>query len=302
MPRAFARAKSTKGAGENYFISMTDVLVGLLFVFIILIVFLAILVAKENQELQATVIELQALQNGGPEVRDRGELVTGLKDILVEDGHQGLLPLAEEGVLSILGQGVFTPLQYEVEVGSYGEELFLTIAKRLNEGIECWAYRDEVEIDNLRNRNELSGKKTYHDSAIDLEDGRRLVIVGEDCVVSAKSTIQTIMIEGHTDDDPIRGTGNDIQDNLELSAQRALSVFRLMTESTPLLMQYYNREGEKVLSFSGYGEDRPRRLNDTPANKNMNRRIDLRFMMDGPNIPPEINELEQTIQMPVDGI
>ena len=51
MPRAFARAKSTKGAGENYFISMTDVLVGLLFVFIILIVFLAILVAKEKSRI-----------------------------------------------------------------------------------------------------------------------------------------------------------------------------------------------------------------------------------------------------------
>ena len=53
MARRGYRAHQTSHESEDsYFISMTDILVGLLFIFIILIVFFAILVAKENQELK----------------------------------------------------------------------------------------------------------------------------------------------------------------------------------------------------------------------------------------------------------
>ena len=280
MPRKFSRTKSTRESEESYWVSMTDVLVGLLFIFIILVVFFALLL---GQELRRVATLILTTTSGEMVKRDRGDLAITLAEILRDSGYQGISPLADRGILTIPGSSIFASMQYEIEPGSYGETLFATVvAQNLNERIECWAYRDEAEIGGS---DIFSGKTTYDDYTIELEDGRRLVIIGENCLLEPRSTIQTVMIEGHTDSDPIIGAGGDIRDNLELSAQRALSVYRLIIEAAPLLTKYYNREGDPVLSFSGYGADRPIAPNDTPDNKDRNRRIDLRFIMDEPIVP-----------------
>ena len=75
----------------------------------------------------------------------------------------------------------------------------------------------------------------------------------------------TILVEGHTDDDPIK-TGC-INDNWDLSVMRATSVVRIMLENSQL--------DPAKLTAAGRGEFFPVAPNDTRENKAKNRRIEV---------------------------
>jgi len=302
---------------------MTDILVGLLFIFIILIVFFAILVARENQEikeqqnqekeLQIIQIDLGiALENlnrtkqeleetkeelnktkdkyselaGGAAKReeDRASVVKGVYQSLKKDGFKGMMPLAEKGILSFAGEGTFASSKYDLPEGSRGNLLFSAVAERLAERLACFAYRDKSDL-NILDRFFSSEKFSIESEKI-LEDGRILVIYGEGCEKSKNAIIQNFMIEGHTDNIPMRG-----MDNLDLSARRALSVYRLMVQKMPVLSRYYNMSGEPIISFAGYGEDRPVETNSTSGGRSANRRTDIRIIMDSPEAPKLDNPL-----------
>lgn len=74
-----------------------------------------------------------------------------------------------------------------------------------------------------------------------------------------------IRVEGHTDDWPIRTA--QFPSNWELSAARAVNVVRLLVEQHGL--------DPTRLSAAGYGEYRPVAPNDTAANRQLNRRVDV---------------------------
>ena len=76
----------------------------------------------------------------------------------------------------------------------------------------------------------------------------------------------TILVEGHTDTDPYKGSGA-IKDNWDLSVMRATSVVRIMT-----------REGQMspdMLTAAGRGEHVPVADNSTREGKAKNRRIEI---------------------------
>ncbi len=315
--RGHAAAQIASESEDSYFISMTDILVGLLFIFIILIVFFAILVAKENQEIkeqqdQAQQIQIMMIQLGnlraelentqseleekkgalaaaiekynvvakGAEKRerDRESVVRGLHQSLEDDGFKGMMPLAEKGILRFAGDGTFGINEYALPEGSAGYLLFSAVAERLAERLACFAYRDKSDLGFFAGGLFSSGSFSA-EGEVKLEDGRTLVVYGDRCGESKNAIIQNLMIEGHTD-----ATGGGM-DNLELSARRALSVYRLMVEKTPELSRYYNISGEPILSFAGYGEDRPVETNATSDGRSANRRTDLRIVMDTPRVP-----------------
>ena len=74
--------------------------------------------------------------------------------------------------------------------------------------------------------------------------------------------------------------------NLNLSAQRAISTYKIMEKRVAKLK---NRQGEHLFSISGYGAKRP--VESKPATyyslanwHRKNRRIDIRFIMSKPEI------------------
>lgn len=75
----------------------------------------------------------------------------------------------------------------------------------------------------------------------------------------------TILVEGHTDTDPIRSSV--IKDNWDLSVMRATSVVRIMVENSSI--------DEEILTAAGRGEFFPIAENDTPEGKARNRRIEV---------------------------
>ncbi len=74
-----------------------------------------------------------------------------------------------------------------------------------------------------------------------------------------------ILVEGHTDNVPIRG--GEFRDNWELSAQRALAVLQQLLKDKRLDPQRF--------AAVGYGEFNPIVPNTTAANKALNRRVDI---------------------------
>ncbi|MEB3198130.1 MAG: OmpA family protein [Candidatus Sericytochromatia bacterium] len=80
-----------------------------------------------------------------------------------------------------------------------------------------------------------------------------------------KQSKRNILVEGHTDNTPIRT--RQYPSNWELSTARATSVVRYFVEA--------HRIPPNWLSAAGYGEYKPIVSNDSPANRAKNRRVDI---------------------------
>lgn len=85
--------------------------------------------------------------------------------------------------------------------------------------------------------------------------------------------IETIFIEGHTDNVPLLRPGYD---NTNLSLDRARAVERALVRATPLA-GYRNLSGQPLFSFSAYADSRP--LKGTDPSDARNRRVDLRIVL-----------------------
>lgn len=101
--------------------------------------------------------------------------------------------------------------------------------------------------------------------------------------------IEAVQIEGHTDSD-----GADLT-NLTLSTNRANETFRIMSAAQPSLVSHLNFRKQPVLSVAGYGEMRPLNGNETVEDKSANRRIDLRIIMYTPVRSEEIEVVRDAL-------
>lgn len=85
-----------------------------------------------------------------------------------------------------------------------------------------------------------------------------------------KKTSYKVLIEGHTDNIPIRNS--IFPSNWELSTARAASVLNY-------LMKNYNLPPDRF-AISGYAEFKPVASNETPEGRAKNRRVDIVFLSD----------------------
>jgi chemotaxis protein MotB len=85
-------------------------------------------------------------------------------------------------------------------------------------------------------------------------------------VLRQKYAGKLVDIVGHTDSDPIRKTKDKWKDNLELSAQRAISVARYLIQKGV---------AEDEIRAVGCGESRPVASNANSAGKAKNRRVEI---------------------------
>jgi hypothetical protein len=94
------------------------------------------------------------------------------------------------------------------------------------------------------------------------------------CENNQPATIETVFIEGHTDE-----TGNDVK-NWMLSTERAVNTYRELIRIAPTLRSLKNRRNQEIISVSGYSATRPISVNHDRDAYSVNRRIDLRFVME----------------------
>lgn len=94
-------------------------------------------------------------------------------------------------------------------------------------------------------------------------------------------SVNTVFIEGHTDNLPIQT--EKFASNWELSTQRAINTFHAAITSAPNLQKLRNTSNEALISCGGYADTRPLLSNETEEGRQENRRIDLRFFMTPPS-------------------
>jgi len=266
------QSTETAEEGENYFISMTDMMVGMLFIFIIMLMVFALnfrVSDDDSQKKQDCLTDLLA-RNARltAEINDKVNRVQDsvrsqiealefaadqrrklLNDIKTQLANEGLTVDVDErnGVLRLTEQSVrFAAGSADLDGGA--QESVRRIARVLGRVVPQFA-------------------------ACATPDATL-------CSRAKGAALETIFIEGHTD---ITGVPNAIErdrNNWQLSTNRAVATFRTLVAESPELRAFKNRRGEEVLSVSGYSSTRPIVEGDSREAFARNRRIDLRFVMD----------------------
>jgi flagellar motor protein MotB len=262
---------------ENYFISMTDMMVGILFIFIIMLMVFALNfrqktdeqvnkldiaeeLAQQIEELQGRIGQEFALLNEADAARRR--FLETLKDRLKVDGlaveideANGILRLTEKAVR-------FAPDKSDLDPPAKAN--VQKIADALAETLPAFTQCPE----------------------------------SMKCPASTEaSRVETVFIEGHTD-----VTGLDDR-NWQLSTERAVNTYRAIIETAPSLRKLRNGERREVLSVSGYSSTRPASIGQSKESHDLNRRIDLRFVMEAnqrerlSEVSRLLREMKMKIQM-----
>ncbi|MDW3048244.1 OmpA family protein [Vibrio sp. Vb1554] len=244
--------------GAGYLISVSDMMSGLLLIFIITLVAFIInfqdAIQKQNEVTETRKEVVRKLTNTE---QVRNELLQTLKDRLAKekieveiDKHHGVLRLTEKAVLFKTAADTLSD--------HYTNNLKI-ISSVLNKVIPCYAGNPPNDF-SCTNLSQTRGK------------------------------IDAIFIEGHTDNVPMRSSR--MKDNWELSANRAIAAYRLVVPNS-VLEDLRNTSGQPIFSVSGYGEGRPvdGHNHSKPTPDDANRRIDLRFIM----TPPALTEPQKAL-------
>jgi len=228
------RRYSGDEGGESYFVSMTDMMVGLVFVLIVMLVYFAMQFHRTTVELTDSKTRrtelLHRLQN-----RLHGENL----DVSI-DADAGVLRLPE-AVLFAKGSAEVTPA---------GQAALAKVGAALQAELPCYTAPGALP---------------------------------PSCP-STKTGLESVLIEGHSDSDPISSG----RDNWNLSTDRAVNTYRSLIASTPALQTVKDararpNDPQPVLGVSGYGPTRPLVAETSEAAKARNRRIDIRFLMATPD-------------------
>lgn len=244
--------------GAGYLISVSDMMSGLLFIFIItLVAFIINFQDAIQKQKEVTRTQTEIVKRFTNLDETRSELLLLLKqkleaeNIIVEvDAEHGVLRLTENAV------------QFETASASLDEQNELNlkiIGKVLDAVIPCYA----------------ANPPTHHDcEGFDEFQGK----------------IDSIFVEGHTDNVPMKSY--KYKDNWDLSASRAITAYRVLIPNT-VLNQIVNVNMQPIFSVSGYGEGRPvaGHSYSYPKSDPTNRRIDLRFIM----TPPSLTDVQKNI-------
>jgi flagellar motor protein MotB len=110
---------------------------------------------------------------------------------------------------------------------------------------------------------------------------RAPAIQQSDCPIAAKPLLEAVLVEGHTDNRPIRTSA--FADNWDLGSARAINTFKALLAYEPSLSTLLNERGEALLGVSNYEAQRPVSLGTTSEDQRLNRRIDLRFLIAAPS-------------------
>jgi chemotaxis protein MotB len=160
-------------------------------------------------------------------------------------------------------------------------------SQRLKDLEEALAQKDR-DVQNLKNKL-LDALKGFKDSglSVEIKNGKVYVSMSEKLLFASGSTEVdqkgkdalkelakllekekdiNIMVEGHTDNVPLKGTGCN-KDNWDLSVARANAITKIILGSATI-------DPSRITS-AGRGEFFPLVLNDTPENRAKNRRTEI---------------------------
>jgi flagellar motor protein MotB len=247
------------GEGENYFVSMTDMMVGMLFIFIIMLMSFALLFRQQTDATKATQTN---------KIEHANDIEARLTEVEKKITQQ--IDRVREAALQR------QKLLRDIDSQLRSENLLVQVDE--SNGV---LHLTEDTIRFQQNDATLNERARQNVGKIARVLARVLPAyvacaraAGAACQNQTNASIETVFIEGHTD------TAGSDEQNWVLSAQRAANTYRELTTVARELRQVRNRSNQEVLSISGYSSTRPIDPANTPAAFEKNRRIDIRFVMD----------------------
>ena len=308
-------------SNNQYFISMTDMLLGLLVIFLIIV---AYLVLSFSQSLEKA--------RSAEEAEMRAEIAQQAADKAKKDADEARRAAAAANAAK--AQAMARAKEAEQRADKLQnivlsiDKTRIEILKQIKARLAASAF--DVEIDEKTGVVRLPEAELFETARFDLTDqGRRNVIILRDaleeilpCYTSSKKTFGTdttatraskienlisnllsdgkraancgnsgdnyvdaFFVEGHADSQPVKAN-NLFKDNQELSTKRAMNAYNLLFDSRTL-STLTNSNDEFIMSVSGYGSNRPLCLEKTKSCFAKNRRIDLRLVMEVPRLLPD---------------
>ena len=257
MSDGFRVSADAGQGGHNYLASVSDLVSALIFVFIIMLAVFAYQLANVTEDLRAD-----------DETRRRmlGEIATRLK----KSGMR-VEVLADQGVLRLSENSINFPSGSEKPASEHDHNVGL-LAQAIAEVVPCYVSRSRGDF---MSRGDVDVPPYCQSAAAPSTDECR--------EETFPWLLETLLIEGHTDDVPV-AAGRRFLDNLELSSIRAATVQRMIVACEPGVKNLRNTDDYPILSTSGYGSTRPvsNSSEQTDDTRRVNRRIDLRFLLEPP--------------------
>lgn len=295
--------------GEGYFASVSDLMVGILFVFLLMLTVFALNFRDDEDKQRVALAELVAARAEADDARQKATAAQAEAER--EKRAADAQRLRNEELRRLL-QRAMARMTDELEGREAARKRLLSnLQQRLrDDGIN-------VEVDPTSGVLRLPEKLLFEtgQSALGVGVGGQpnpaklaeaqgnLAKVGRalgdvlpcfaelpqaewatGCGDKDRSTLEGVLIEGHSDRQGYRVGGRPVSAdesrdrNDRLSVERALTVFKEVRQRNGL-DELRNTRGFPMLAVSAYGERRPIATGDTEEEFRKNRRIDLRFLL-----------------------
>lgn len=255
------------GEDDSYLASVSDLMVGLLFIFIIILMSFALKLrtAEDQTEVQAHIKaeqtqqlrEITASLTRDTEMRNR--MLEQIRSSLEQRGVKVHLDL-RNGVLRLPEELLFDSASATFR--EQGKVAVAQLALALAVILPCYSMPPSTE---------------------------------PLCQGAQSIRLDAILIEGHTDNRPIRTS--IFSDNWALSNARAKNTYDELLSASPVLAMMTNVQAQPLFSMSAYADTRPVAGNDFDENRRRNRRIDLRFILATPD-QTEVGKIQQQLIEP----
>ena len=260
---------------ESFFISMTDIMVGLLFIFILIIVYFAIQSQVEAKKYEDLVSEDEKRRdidqyNSGV-LKQRGNILKWLSKYLNNAGYDLDESDFANGILRLPEGVLFASGEFKINPKSPSEKAVEVLAMAFSEILPC----------SVMTSDGLPFRPTSYCSNVKY---------GNDY----SAYVNSIFIEGHTDNIPITRklfNAPSIDSNLKLSSMRSANTIEAMSKHRPSINSFYGpidssgktfdqlKKYQTVIAGSAYGKTRPIVQNTSGKLRAKNRRIDIRILM-----------------------
>jgi chemotaxis protein MotB len=284
------------GGAENYFVSLTDLMTGVVFIFVILLASYIVVSLESQKDLKEEKRENDIRK---AEIQKEREFYEVQKAALEKEKKANEIQRVELEEEKTANKQKEVALDAEKKENREQAQKIDALAKLLRDREST---RREM-LDDLVKRLRRKGVTVKLDSdngiirlpedllfdsgSADLRVGGRnaLKILGRELIKvidkwappGGDFRLESLFVEGHTDNIPIKTA--EFSNNWELSAARAVNTSLAIVDAAPRLVGLRNQGGSSLLGVSGYGENRPVAANGNEIGRGLNRRIDIRFIV-----------------------
>ena len=293
--RTLFRSRPVKVDEENpYWVSFSDLMSGLLVVFILASVALIIQLTEAQVKFEQEMVEKRE------QLKKEQQAVKKLQDKVRQEQQAVKQLRAEVSKLKEELRLAQLKIQKDIDALKNAErarhDILQEVKKRLAEQNIVVDIVDNDTVLRIPEKT-LTFEPNSYDLPSDLQLQKAVAAIGESLHQAVLKPfnlaegntkrfeyLDTIFIEGHTDSRPT----NRIKGNWGLSTFRSISLWEFWQETlstNPAFSDMENSKGQKLFSVSGYAASRRLQLiEETAEQRRINRRIDIRFTVKRPTI------------------